>query len=71
MIQKFRIILAWVAVGLLLLFGILNRTPVTVDFWFLTQVRAPLAIIVLGSAGMGALAVYMFKAYRNAKAKEK
>ncbi len=68
--QSIRKFLGWTAVAALLAFVLLNLTFVTINFWFVTEVRAPLAFVVLGSAAMGALALYMFKAARASQAKK-
>jgi len=69
-IQKVRAALGWIAVGALVLFIILNRATVPVNFWFAAEIKAPIALIVMGSAGMGAVAVYMLQAYRRSKEKK-
>ena len=69
MIQKVRITLLVVALLLLLSFIVLNWREAPVRFWGVGVVNFPVAFVVIGSAAMGALAMYFFEAYRRSKKK--
>jgi len=61
-----RQILGWVLVILLLWFIFLNRIPARVSFFGIV-VEAPIALVVIFSALMGAGATYLFGRLRKRK----
>lgn len=71
MMQKLRIALGAIIALILLSFIIGNSESVIVDFWPTDYgVRAPLWLVIIGSAGLGILAFYFFQAFKKSKKKE-
>ena len=65
-LAKIRMVVGWTLVGLLVLWGFLNRTPVEVHF-LLFPVTMPLAMVIILSAALGAGAVFAFKYIKKFK----
>jgi uncharacterized integral membrane protein len=71
MMQKLRITLGVIVCLILLSFIIGNSETVAVDFWPSKYgVTAPLWVVIVGSAALGILAFYFFKAFQKSKKPE-
>jgi uncharacterized integral membrane protein len=60
-----RKIVGWSLLGLLGLFIILNLERVTINFWWLAEVRLPVAVVLFLAGGMGAGAVLALQYFRD------
>ena len=70
MMQKLRIALGAIAALILLSFIIGNSETVDVDFWPTDYgIKAPLWLVIVGSALLGIGAFYFFQAFKKSKQK--
>jgi uncharacterized integral membrane protein len=68
-LAKIRQVIGWTLIGLLVLWGFLNRTTVQVHFLIFTM-EMPLALVIVFSAAAGAGAVYAFRYIKKFKKSE-
>jgi uncharacterized integral membrane protein len=67
MSAEHRKIVGWVLLGLLLFFILINLEKVPINFFFVADVKLPVAFVLFLSAAMGAGAVYAFQFIRKYK----
>lgn len=62
-----RKVIAWVILGLLLFFILINLEDVRINFFWLVKIHMPVAFALFLAAAMGAGAVFAFQFFRKYK----
>ena len=70
MMRKLRITFGVISALLLVSFIVQNFGSIPVKYWPFGKLEAPVWIVIAGSAALGALAFYFFKAIQKSKKPE-
>jgi uncharacterized integral membrane protein len=70
MMQKLRITLGVITALLLVSFIVQNFGSIHIKYWPFGKLEAPVWIVIAGSAALGALAFYFFRAFQKSKKSE-